>query len=176
MNFFSFHEVNTIKNYLSSYIYISITIYNTTSVALHIVWRKAAVNTPECLWWRVIAQGNRYLHYWLFSQTVSELTIQILWIIMYSFYVKKNYLIISQFCTCHDRSAVMACAKLWSNEIIQIKIRVKIILTRFQLWTDDRLWYGSEHTHVTHVRQYKIISLDLQADNLVHYGTRCCLY
>ena len=51
-----------------------------------------------------------------------------------SSYMLNNYLIRSQFCTCHDSSAVVARTKLWVVLIIRIKIRVKRIITRFQSW------------------------------------------
>ena len=38
----------------------------------------------------------------------------------------------SQFCTCHDSWAVMACAKLWPNWII-IEIRTKRVCAQFRL-------------------------------------------
>ena len=40
----------------------------------------------------------------------------------------------SKFCTCHDSSAVMTCAKLWPDLIIIIIVKARIIFTRFQLW------------------------------------------
>ena len=49
----------------------------------------------------------------------------------------KNYdQISSQIYTCHDSSAVMACANLWPDWIVEIEIRAKTIFTRFQLWAD----------------------------------------
>ena len=48
------------------------------------------------------------------------------------FYAKYNDPIKSQFCTCHDSSAVVACATLWLDWIIRIKIRANIIFMRFQ--------------------------------------------
>ena len=39
----------------------------------------------------------------------------------------------SQFCTCHDSSSVMACAKLWPDLVIIFHIRATHILIRFRL-------------------------------------------
>ena len=44
-----------------------------------------------------------------------------------------NHQIRSQFCICHDSSAVMACAKLWTDMIIRNKITLRRIFVRFQL-------------------------------------------
>ena len=51
------------------------------------------------------------------------------------FYLKNNHLIRSQFCTCHDSSAVMTCANVWPDWIIRITITVKIFFRRFRIWT-----------------------------------------
>ena len=40
----------------------------------------------------------------------------------------------SQFCTCHDSSAVMACAKLWPDWDIIFHKTVTCIIKRFGLW------------------------------------------
>ena len=48
---------------------------------------------------------------------------------------KNHDKIWSQFCTCHDSWAVMACAKLWPDCIIRIKITTKVFYSRFQLRT-----------------------------------------
>ena len=53
--------------------------------------------------------------------------------IQYSFCVKYNDPITSQFCTCHDSLAVMTCAKLWPDWITQNKIRACNIFIRFHL-------------------------------------------
>ena len=37
----------------------------------------------------------------------------------------------SQICTCHDSSAVVACAKLWPDQVIIFHITVTYIFTRF---------------------------------------------
>ena len=39
-----------------------------------------------------------------------------------------------QLCTYHNCSAVVACTKLWPDEIIIIKIGAKVFLPRFELW------------------------------------------
>ena len=46
------------------------------------------------------------------------------------FYMKRGDLIRSQFCTCHDSSALVTCAKLGPDWIIWIKIR-KLELNKF---------------------------------------------
>ena len=53
---------------------------------------------------------------------------------MCHFYWKNNNQIMSQFCTCHDSSAVMTCANLWHDLIIRIKIKAKIFFARYELW------------------------------------------
>ena len=53
------------------------------------------------------------------------------------FYVKNNVHIRSWFCTCHNSSAVVTCAKLWPDCIIRIKIRTKITCKSFQLWAHN---------------------------------------
>ena len=49
-------------------------------------------------------------------------------------FLKTFDLIRSQFCTCHDSLAVMACTNLWSDWMIKIIITTKNIYERFQLW------------------------------------------
>ena len=44
-----------------------------------------------------------------------------------------------QFCTCHDSSAVMACAKLWPDLIIKFHKRARQIFTRYGLWAHKPL-------------------------------------
>ena len=46
-------------------------------------------------------------------------------------FVKNNYQIRSQFCTCYYSSPVMTCAKLWSERVIGIKINAKSIPTSY---------------------------------------------
>ena len=48
-------------------------------------------------------------------------------------WLKNNNQIRSQFCTCHDNSVVVTCAKLWPDWIIRIIIKTKRISERFQL-------------------------------------------
>ena len=71
------------------------------------------------------------------SQRVYKLIINILEKKLCCFYMENNGQIRPQFCTCHDSSAVMACAKLWSDWIIHIKCRAKRIFTRFQSWAHE---------------------------------------
>ena len=49
----------------------------------------------------------------------------------------------SQFCTCHDSSAVVACAKLWLHWATNFHARSTLFFTRFGLWAHDCLWNGS---------------------------------
>ena len=39
--------------------------------------------------------------------------------------MKNNHLIMSLFCTCNDSWVVMACAKLWYDWVIKVKIKAK---------------------------------------------------
>ena len=66
------------------------------------------------------------------SQRFYELIIQLLKNSCGS-YLKNNDPIRSQFCTCHDSWAVMACAKLWPDCVIKIRITSHQIFTIFQL-------------------------------------------
>ena len=50
------------------------------------------------------------------------------------YYMRNNGQSRSQFCIWHDSSAVMSCAKLWSDWMNKIKIREKRILERFWMW------------------------------------------
>ena len=45
----------------------------------------------------------------------------------------------SQFCTCHDSWAVVACAKLWPYWILMFHVRITDSLGRFRLW-GHKLW------------------------------------
>ena len=67
------------------------------------------------------------------SQRVYELIIQSLKY-NFSFYMHNNDQIMSQFCTCHDSSAVVAYANLCHEWAIRIEKRAKQIFTRFLLW------------------------------------------
>ena len=50
-------------------------------------------------------------------------------------FLLKNFdQIRSEFCTCHDSSAAMACAKLWPWLDHKKKIKSRRIFTRFQFW------------------------------------------
>ena len=63
----------------------------------------------------------------------------------YCSHLKHTDQIISQFCTCHDSSADVACTKLWHDLIIMNKITTRWISTRFQLWVHKFfvkwIWY-----------------------------------
>ena len=45
----------------------------------------------------------------------------------------------AQLCPCHDSSAVVACAILWPDCMIEIRMRAIIIFTSFQLWAHTHL-------------------------------------
>ena len=60
-----------------------------------------------------------------------------------SFYVWNSDLIRSQFCTCHDNRAVVACAKLWPDWVIWIKFITKFSQD-FNDELTDHLWNGSQ--------------------------------
>ena len=62
------------------------------------------------------------------------------------FHMKSNDLIRLQFCTCHNSSVVVTCAKLWPDWIILIRIRADRIFTRFQLWAHESLWSMFQET------------------------------
>ena len=49
-------------------------------------------------------------------------------------------LIISQFCTCHDSSAVVTCAKLWDDWIISLQVKANIFLEDFEYKLINHLW------------------------------------
>ena len=50
-------------------------------------------------------------------------------------YMNNNEQIRSEICTCHDSWAVMTCAVFWPDWIIEVEMRAKLILTRYQLCT-----------------------------------------
>ena len=51
--------------------------------------------------------------------------------------------ILSQFCTCHDSLAVVACAKLWHDSIIGIQIMIELILQDNRYEVIKPLWSGT---------------------------------
>ena len=59
------------------------------------------------------------------SQMVYAFIVQIMWTFLYTKF-DSNDLIRWEFCTCHDSSAVVACAKLWRNWII-LKTATRIL-------------------------------------------------
>ena len=67
------------------------------------------------------------------SQRACELIIQILKTYIL-FYLNNNDPMRSQFCTCHDSWAVVTCAMLWSDWIINIIIRARRIVAKFHFW------------------------------------------
>ena len=75
------------------------------------------------------------------AQTLYELMIEILWFFYYNFSYKDK--IRSQFCTCHDIWAAMACAKLWHDWIIFLHIRADLFLQDLVYKPINSLWYGS---------------------------------
>ena len=62
-----------------------------------------------------------------------------------SFYYSFSYKdkIRSQFCTCHDIWAAMACAKLWHDWICFLHIRAHLFLQDLVYKPINSLWYGS---------------------------------
>ena len=76
-------------------------------------------------------------------QRIYKLLIQILQKICVVFLWKIVMNIRSQFCTCHDSCAVVACAKFWPHLIIKIEIRAKIIFPRFEISTCKYVIIGS---------------------------------
>ena len=57
----------------------------------------------------------------------------------------------TQFCTGHDSSAVVTCAKLWSDCIIIFHVRATLILTRFEWWARKCLvTWVPEHMEANH--------------------------
>ena len=90
-------------------------------IALHILYQSATQSFPHLP--AAITWGLFHKH---FMRTWSnfwkkEITLLLL---------KNDDLIRSQFCTCHDSSAVMACANLWSDWMIRIIISAK------RIWQD----------------------------------------
>ena len=59
-------------------------------------------------------------------------------------YVNNHNQIRSQFCTCHDSSAVMTCAKLWPDWIIKIKLKElkrTFTIMRSKIMGEMGLWH-----------------------------------
>ena len=76
--------------------------------------------------------------------------------------MKNKDQIMLQFCTCHDSSAVMACAKSWHDCITIIKIRAKFFFARFQLWACILLvkwagWLIQEYWRVLPIQKSQFI-------------------
>ena len=74
-----------------------------------------------------------------YLQPISQKWFKVMWSkickIMFRYYPQNNYCQIrSQFCTCHDSSAVVTCANLWPDWAIKTKNYSKEISSRFQLW------------------------------------------
>ena len=65
------------------------------------------------------AVSRNLFHEWLMNTKFKSCK-NISWSCM-----KTNHQIMPQFCTCHNSSAVVACANLWHDWVIKIKIRVK---------------------------------------------------
>ena len=89
---------------------------------------------PVCLWyWLPLSLSD------LFHQNFIKLLIQNLWKFIF-FHLDSDDPISSQFCTCHDSSAVMTCAKVWTDLIFIFQSTATWILTRFGLWAQKTLW------------------------------------
>ena len=65
------------------------------------------------------------------------------------FNMKNNDQFRSQFCTCQDSLAVVACAKLWPDWIIKIMIKAIRIVTRFQLSAHKLLMWKCSQTSIS---------------------------
>ena len=64
------------------------------------------------------------------------------------FNVRNNKPIMLQFCTCHDSWAVMTCAKLWHDWLIQIWFTARRIFTKFHLWAHNPLVKRVQGQHI----------------------------
>ena len=64
-------------------------------------------------------------------ETTNELMIEVLWK-LFSSNLDYIFSISLQVCTCHDSSAVVACAKLWPDRIIIFHIKNTRKFTRFR--------------------------------------------
>ena len=82
------------------------------------------VMSPAAKWWH---WGLGWI-----SQTGYELINEILW--WYCCDFESDDSIRSEFCTCHDSWAVMACAKFWPDLIVIFHITATHMLTRFGVW------------------------------------------
>ena len=99
-------------------------------------------------WYSIIGPGDPFHKVFMRSWSKSCTNI-------WCSYMKNNLQIKSQFCTCHDSTAVMTCAKLWHDGIIRIKIKGKGNGTWFQWWTNCEMgqwgWWSAAgiygHSH-----------------------------
>ena len=58
------------------------------------------------------------------------------------YYLNNDDQIRSRFCTCHDSSAVVTCAKLWPDLVNRIMIKAKANFSRFNYELINPLWKG----------------------------------
>ena len=79
--------------------------------------------------------------------------------------IKTNDPITTQFCTCHDSSAVMTCAKLWYDLVIIVKVRVKFIFTKFQMWVHKTLCIMGP------LSKWRIHKMNMSSLNIIHQLT-----
>ena len=78
------------------------------------------------------------------------------------------------FCTCHDSWAVMACANLWLDWIIKIKIKENSISIRFQLGTKNCLWNRSWPSMSTWAMSPRICKSRLAESRVMLFGFHIC--
>ena len=76
-------------------------------------------------------------------QTIYMLVMEILWTSSH-FNHDSNQVIRSQFCSCHDSSAVVAWAKLWPDWIIILHNRATYILQNMDYGLINHLWNGPQ--------------------------------
>ena len=60
----------------------------------------------------------------------------------------------SQFCICHDSLAVVTCANLWPDWIIQIMIKIRENFQRFQLWAHKPIVKRVREVHSSYSLSY----------------------
>ena len=75
----------------------------------------------------------------------------------------------SQFCACHDSSAILACAKWWPGFIIISHIWVTEIFVKFWLWALKCSWMHHRFVCVL-LKSRSTFSLDLSS------ARECCTY
>ena len=122
------------------------------------------------------------------SQRVCELLIHISLIFLMLLLEKNCDQIRSQFCTCHNSWAVMACAKLWHDLIIVIIIKEKRFFRTSQFWAHITLCEISSWGHRINDFSHKIqiywkfcfaitpILIMLWSDKILQQTQQLCCY